>query len=200
MRAVIFLLITSLYLLTQASAISIDALQQKLAAIETVQAKFTSTRQLQGTDITLESQGIAVFSKTMGIAFRQTEPFTLSFTVTENQLREKNEGEPPKIYNRGSSPEIFKIADQIRTSLLNFDPKLLKDNFDIEFKDLKNNGYAMTLIPYDQGLLKLERIELKGDVFPTEVSYSMGGDNTVIHFSDISFAPLTQDYEKQIFN
>ncbi len=200
MRAVIFLLIISLCLLNQASAISIDTLQQKLAAIDTVQAKFTSTRQLQGTDMTLESQGIAVFSKALGIAFRQTEPFNLSFTVTEDQVREENEGEAPKIYQRRSSPEVFKIADQIRTSLLNFDPKLLEDNFDIEFKDLQDNGYSMTLIPHDQGLLKLERIELKGDVFPTEVSYSMGGDNTVIHFSDISLAPLTQDYEKQIFN
>ncbi len=200
MRAVIFLLITSLYLLAQASAISIDALQTKLATIQTVQAKFTSTRKLQGTNMILNSQGVAVFSKARGIAFRQTVPFTLNFTLTQDELREENEGEIPKIYNRNSSPEVFKVADQIRKSLLNFDPQQLQNSFAIEFQDLKDNGYAMTLIPHDQGLMKLERLELKGELFPTEVSYSMGGDNTFIHFTDISLAPLTPDYEKQIFN
>lgn len=183
----------------QIKASPIESLQNELIKINEIQADYSSVRHLKGVSIPLKSSGTIFFSRTKGLLLNQTEPFAMQITANNEQIKEQCEGVDDIIYKRAEHPEIFLFYDKINNLLFNFSQASLETEFHITFIELQQ-GYEIKLQPYDQRLIKLEKIILRTKTkskqqnnsteFPSEISYNLADDENTIILSNIKVTYL----------
>ncbi|AKJ40698.1 LolA family protein [Pragia fontium] len=181
-----------LFICQAAQAVSLDDLQQRFSHQPVLRAQFEQLRTINGMSQPLKSSGNVLIAQQHGLVWNQTKPFALKLMMNESRMEQSMVGQPPQVVTADSNPQMFQF-NAILTALFHADRQALEQNFRLNFSDLGNGGWQLTLQPTTMPLNKLFRqITLNGEQFLNAIAIDdMQGDNTRIRFFDQKTQPTT---------
>ena len=184
-----------------ASAVTLDALQQRFTEQPVVRAHFEQTRTIKDLPQPLRSNGEMLIARDNGLLWDQKAPFPMTLLLDDKRMVQIINGQPPQIITADNNPQMFQFNHLLR-ALFQADRKVLEENFRIDFKDLGNDRWSLVLTPTTTPLDKIfASLELGGATFLESIVLNdKQGDRTVIALSRHQLTPASlTDAERQRF-
>lgn len=192
------LVISYLFILPFAQAVTFEQVQQQLTSYPLIRAHFEQNRTIKGMPQTLNASGEMVISRVSGLLWQQKNPFAMRLVLKKESLLQQMEDQAPQIITAQSNPQMFQF-NHLLTALLTADQSTLTNNFKITFTSIGEKNWQLSLIPISTPLDKLfSTITLKGGQFIEAVTLNdKQGDTTLITFSQQSTSPSQLTAEEQ---
>ncbi|MCL2916436.1 outer membrane lipoprotein carrier protein LolA [Shewanella corallii] len=184
---------------TEQAGITLQQLQQTLAAHELVKGDFEQVRNLSMFSQPLSSSGHFVLSRQQGLWWQQTQPFPVSLVLTKNKLSQQFGTEAPQLMNADENPMVFYFS-HLFLSLFQGDTQKLQEQFDVALSGDADN-WTLALTPRTPPLTQVfTSIVLKGDENLDKLELTeLRGDSTRISFTDQSHPSTLTQEEQSVF-
>ncbi len=173
------------YPLSAANQPAFNKVQQQLAQAENLSGRFVQIREIKLLSSPLKSAGNFVLSKTTGLTWNQTKPFTSKLQLTASKLIEQIGNHPPTVLTKEQQPIVFFFTKTF-LSAFQGDTKELKPYFTIYFSGDPNSwviGLKAKTAPLNKAIKSIELIG--GKHINTAIIHEATGDQLTIHFSDV---------------
>ncbi|XXN65807.1 outer membrane lipoprotein carrier protein LolA [Enterobacter ludwigii] len=173
-----------------ASAVTLEQLQQRFASQPVIRANFVQVRTIEGMAQPLVSRGQLLIAQQQGLWWQQVTPFPLMLILDDKRMVQSMSGQPPQVITAESNPQMFQFNHLLR-ALFQADEKVLRENFELDFHDRGNNRWQLGLTPKAAPLNRIfSRIDLQGDAFLNRITLDdKQGDKTEITLSDTRTEP-----------
>jgi len=173
-----------LVICANASAVTLEQLQQRFASQPVIRANFVQVRTIAGMAQPLVSRGQLLIAQQQGLWWQQATPFPLMLILDDKRMVQSMSGQPPQVITADSNPQMFQFNHLLR-ALFQADEKVLRENFALDFHDLGNNRWQLGLTPKAAPLNKIfNRIDLQGEAFLNRITLDdKQGDKTEITLS-----------------
>ena len=183
------------------SAVTLEQLQHRFASQSVIRASFVQERTISGMAQPLVSRGEMVIAQRQGLWWHQTAPFPMTLVLDDRHMVQRVSTQPPQVMTAESNPQMFQFNHLLR-ALFQADEQVLRENFNLDFRDQGNDNWQLSLMPKAAPLNKIfNRIVLQGSMFLDRITLDdKQGDKTAITLSDTHTAPnhLT-DEERALF-
>ena len=175
-----------------AHGISLEELQVRFSEQNTVRADFSQKKYISGMTQALQSRGQMIMSKEYGLWWQQQSPFEMTILLDDGQMIQMVAQQQPHIINESSNPQLFQF-NALLQAILVADQVFLKKDFWIDFKDLGEEQWRLTLQPMTSPLDQIfSSIELSGGEFLQNIHIQdKQGDVTDILFENQLTQPDT---------
>ena len=179
-----------LVMCANASAVTLEQLQQRFASQPVIRANFVQVRTIEGMAQPLVSRGQLLIAQQQGLWWQQVTPFPLMLILDDKRMVQSMSGQPPQVITAESNPQMFQFNHLLR-ALFQADEKVLRENFELDFHDRGNNRWQLGLTPKAAPLNRIfSRIDLQGDAFLNRITLDdKQGDKTEITLSDTRTEP-----------
>ena len=173
-----------------AHAVTLDQLQQRFASQPVIRANFEQVRTISGMSQPLVSRGQLLIAQQQGLWWHQATPFVMTLILDDKRMVQSMSGQPPQVITADSNPQMFQFNHLLR-ALFQADEKVLRENFELEFRDQGNDQWQLSLTPKAAPLNKIfNRIDLQGTAFLNRITLDdKQGDKTAITLSDTRTEP-----------
>jgi len=173
-----------------AHAVTLDQLQQRFASQPVIRANFEQVRTIAGMSQPLVSRGQLLIAQQQGLWWHQATPFVMTLILDDKRMVQSMSGQPPQVITADSNPQMFQFNHLLR-ALFQADEKVLRENFELEFRDQGNDQWQLSLTPKAAPLNKIfNRIDLQGAAFLNRITLDdKQGDKTAITLSDTRTEP-----------
>lgn len=173
-----------------AHAVTLDQLQQRFASQPVIRANFEQVRTIAGMSQPLVSRGQLLIAQQQGLWWHQATPFVMTLILDDKRMVQSMSGQPPQVITADSNPQMFQFNHLLR-ALFQADEKVLRENFELDFRDLGNDQWQLSLTPKAAPLNKIfNRIDLQGAAFLNRITLDdKQGDKTAITLSDTRTEP-----------
>lgn len=177
-------------LCASAQAITLDQLQQRFASQPVIRANFEQVRTISGMSQPLVSRGQLLIAQQQGLWWHQATPFVMTLILDDKRMVQSMSGQPPQVITADSNPQMFQFNHLLR-ALFQADEKVLRENFELDFRDQGNDKWQLSLKPKAAPLNKIfNRIDLQGAAFLNSITLDdKQGDKTAITLSDTRTEP-----------
>ncbi|HAU5566276.1 TPA: outer membrane lipoprotein carrier protein LolA [Serratia fonticola] len=177
-------------LCASAQAITLDQLQQRFASQPVIRANFEQVRTISGMSQPLVSRGQLLIAQQQGLWWHQATPFVMTLILDDKRMVQSMSGQPPQVITADSNPQMFQFNHLLR-ALFQADEKVLRENFELDFRDQGNDKWQLSLTPKAAPLNKIfNRIDLQGAAFLNSITLDdKQGDKTAITLSDTRTEP-----------
>lgn len=186
------LLFLSLFSIT-AESLSLESTCQKLSEHPHTKGLFTQNKTVvtKGKSRVLKSSGTFIFSID-GIMWKTEKPFPSSTIVSKTQLIQVAADGKETVVDMSSNDTFSNVANTL-VAIFSNDLTLLKDGFNIDFKDNGNNKYSMKLTPKAGNVASvMESILIEGTVTSTATIDS-------ITMTESSGSPIVYEFTEQTY-
>ena len=173
-----------------AHAVTLDQLQQRFASQPVIRANFEQVRTISGMSQPLVSRGQLLIAQQQGLWWHQATPFVMTLILDDKRMVQSMSGQPPQVITADSNPQMFQFNHLLR-ALFQADEKVLRENFELDFRDQGNDQWQLSLTPKAAPLNKIfNRIDLQGTAFLNRITLDdKQGDKTAITLSDTRTEP-----------
>lgn len=173
-----------------AHAVTLEQLQQRFASQPVIRANFEQVRTISGMSQPLVSRGQLLIAQQQGLWWHQATPFVMTLILDDKRMVQSMSGQPPQVITADSNPQMFQFNHLLR-ALFQADEKVLRENFEINFRDQGNDQWQLSLTPKAAPLNKIfNRIDLQGAAFLNRITLDdKQGDKTAITLSDTRTEP-----------
>ncbi|MBK0095303.1 outer membrane lipoprotein carrier protein LolA [Erwinia sp. S63] len=173
-----------------AHAVTLDQLQQRFASQPVIRANFEQVRTIAGMSQPLVSRGQLLIAQQQGLWWHQATPFVMTLILDDKRMVQSMSGQPPQVITADSNPQMFQFNHLLR-ALFQADEKVLRENFELDFRDQGNDQWQLSLTPKAAPLNKIfNRIDLQGAAFLNRITLDdKQGDKTAITLSDTRIEP-----------
>ncbi len=196
-----FLLLLVLFISPFVSALTLDDLQQRFTEQPIIRAHFEQSRTIKGLPQPLLSRGNMLIARDQGLLWDQTAPFVMQLLLDDKRMVQMVNGQPPQTIRAEDNPQMFQFNHLLR-ALFQADPKVLEENFRIEFTSQKEGRWTLRLTPITTPLDKIfASIDLAGKTYLETIQLNdKQGDRTDITLSQHQLTPAQlTDNERQRF-
>ena len=173
-----------------AHAVTLEQLQQRFASQQVIRANFEQVRTISGMSQPLVSRGQLLIAQQQGLWWHQATPFVMTLILDDKRMVQSMSGQPPQVITADSNPQMFQFNHLLR-ALFQADEKVLRENFELDFRDQGNDQWQLSLTPKAAPLNKIfNRIDLQGAAFLNRITLDdKQGDKTAITLSDTRTEP-----------
>ncbi|MCA1175382.1 MULTISPECIES: outer membrane lipoprotein carrier protein LolA [unclassified Pantoea] len=173
-----------------AHAVTLEQLQQRFASQQVIRANFEQVRTISGMSQPLVSRGQLLIAQQQGLWWHQATPFVMTLILDDKRMVQSMSGQPPQVITADSNPQMFQFNHLLR-ALFQADEKVLRENFELNFRDQGNDQWQLSLTPKAAPLNKIfNRIDLQGAAFLNRITLDdKQGDKTAITLSDTRTEP-----------
>lgn len=173
-----------------AHAVTLEQLQQRFASQPVIRANFEQVRTISGMSQPLVSRGQLLIAQQQGLWWHQATPFVMTLILDDKRMVQSMSGQPPQVITADSNPQMFQFNHLLR-ALFQADEKVLRENFELNFRDQGNDQWQLSLTPKAAPLNKIfNRIDLRGAAFLNRITLDdKQGDKTAITLSDTRTEP-----------
>lgn len=173
-----------------AHAVTLEQLQQRFASQPVIRANFEQVRTISGMSQPLVSRGQLLIAQQQGLWWHQATPFVMTLILDDKRMVQSMSGQPPQVITADSNPQMFQFNHLLR-ALFQADEKVLRENFELDFRDQGNDQWQLSLTPKAAPLNKIfNRIDLQGAAFLNRITLDdKQGDKTAITLSDTRTEP-----------
>lgn len=173
-----------------AHAVTLEQLQQRFASQPVIRANFEQVRTISGMSQPLVSRGQLLIAQQQGLWWHQATPFVMTLILDDKRMVQSMSGQPPQVITADSNPQMFQFNHLLR-ALFQADEKVLRENFELNFRDQGNDQWQLSLTPKAAPLNKIfNRIDLQGAAFLNRITLDdKQGDKTAITLSDTRTEP-----------
>lgn len=173
-----------------ASAVTLEQLQQRFASQPVIRASFVQVRSIAGMAQPLVSRGQLLIAQQQGLWWHQATPFPMTLILDDHRMVQSMSGQPPQVITADSNPQMFQFNHLLR-ALFQADEQVLRENFELNFRDDGRDGWQLSLTPKAAPLNKIfNRIDLQGAAYLNRITLDdRQGDKTEITLSDTRTQP-----------
>lgn len=173
-----------------ASAVTLEQLQQRFASQPVIRASFVQVRSIAGMAQPLVSRGQLLIAQQQGLWWHQATPFPMTLILDDHRMVQSMSGQPPQVITADSNPQMFQFNHLLR-ALFQADEQVLRENFELNFRDDGDDGWQLSLTPKAAPLNKIfNRIDLQGAAYLNRITLDdRQGDKTEITLSDTRTQP-----------
>jgi len=191
-------LVTGFFISSGLYAITIDQVCNQLAAHPITKGDFVQLKTITTAKGSreLKSNGTFLFGVD-GIMWNTVKPFPSKMVVTKNKIIQTDAKGNENVIDGTDNPTFASIASTISAVFSN-DLSLLKQNFDISFKDNGNGSWEMKLTPKDSTITSVMQYLV---VSGTSSSGTSSLDSIVMYESSdnkITYNFTNQTYPKEL--
>lgn len=181
-----------------AHAVTLEQLQQRFASQPVIRANFEQVRTISGMSQPLVSRGQLLIAQQQGLWWHQATPFVMTLILDDKRMVQSMSGQPPQVITADSNPQMFQFNHLLR-ALFQADEKVLRENFELDFRDQGNDQWQLSLTPKAAPLNKIfNRIDLQGAAFLNRITLDdKQGDKTAITLSDTRTEPKQMTDEER---
>ncbi|MEC4726857.1 outer membrane lipoprotein carrier protein LolA [Shewanella sp. D64] len=187
----------------------LENLTQRLELGDSASGKFTQYRQLKVLKKPLVSQGLFAFDTKQGLIWQQTQPFSSSLILKDDELIQVDSSGHRQMIKASESQGAGALAETMPTllkallsgniSALNqqFTLYLVQSSPDTSASDIANS-WQLGLVPKDPLMHKvIPQMVLEGDAQLTSLTLLSGnGDTSRIEFEQINSEPLSEEMQQ----
>ena len=172
------------------SALTLDDLQQRFTAQPVIRAHFDQVRTIKDMPQPLRSEGTMLIARDKGLLWDQTRPFPMQLLLDDKRMVQVINGQPPQTITAENNPQMFQFNHLLR-ALFQADEQVLRENFELNFRDDGGDGWQLSLTPKAAPLNKIfNRIDLQGAAYLNRITLDdRQGDKTEITLSDTRSQP-----------
>ena len=176
---------------------SMEDLQGLLAKNSIVRGDFAQSRTMSMFKQPLLSKGHFVLSKDNGLLWRQTQPFSVFLTLTQNKLKQQFANQTPQLMSAKDNPMVFYFS-HLFLSLFQGNTQALTLQFDLLLTGNKNH-WQLNLTPKEAPLNQVfSSIQLAGSDYINSLLLTENrGDKTSIIFTNQRSLPTSLTVEEQ---
>lgn len=193
------ILVTMISIAYSVSAFELQDLNKRFINQENVSAQFYQERNLTGLEKPLVTEGSMLISREHGLLWMQQKPFILRFILTDNTMVQVLQNQKATVISAQDNPKMFEF-NSILKAIFVADEKTLLNNFDINLKELDQDGFLLTLKPKVSPLDKIfDYIKITGHQYVDEIFLAdKNNESTKILFKDQKTLPnpLDKNYLK----
>ncbi|MDR6298945.1 outer membrane lipoprotein carrier protein LolA [Pantoea dispersa] len=173
-----------------ASAVTLEQLQLRFASQPVIRASFVQVRSIAGMAQPLMSRGQLLIAQQQGLWWHQATPFPMTLILDDHRMVQSMSGQPPQVITADSNPQMFQFNHLLR-ALFQADEQVLRENFELNFRDDGRDGWQLSLTPKAAPLNKIfNRIDLQGAAYLNRITLDdRQGDKTEITLSDTRTQP-----------
>lgn len=172
------------------SAVTLDELQQRFTEQPVIRAHFAQTRTIKDLPQPLRSQGDMLIARDKGLLWDQKAPFPMMLMLDDARMVQIVNNQPAQVITAESNPQMFQFNHLLR-ALFQADEQVLRENFELNFRDDGGDGWQLSLTPKAAPLNKIfNRIDLQGAAYLKRITLDdRQGDKTEITLSDTRTQP-----------
>lgn len=153
--------------------------QAQLAKPAVLTGNFEQTRRMQLLSQPLSSSGTFMLSKTQGLVWEQTQPFSSKMLVNANKIEQTIMNNPPMVITKKEQPVVFAFTS-VFLSVFRGDTSQIEDIFSIYFEGNKQHwqiALRPKSAPFNQAIVN---IEIEGGQYIDMITVHETQDNTML--------------------
>lgn len=176
---------------------AVEAITASVVRPDVLRGQFIQEKQVSGFSNPLRSQGRFVVARTQGVIWTTLKPFPSEVVVTADRILSRQRDGSRRVELDARQQPALRSVNAVMFALMSGDVQALSGQFDLQARQ-QADGWQLQLTPKSAMLAKAFRsLSLQGDRYVREVQIvEANGDNTRIHFSDMSESPATLDADE----
>ncbi|WP_119343664.1 LolA family protein [Facilibium subflavum] len=161
-------------------------IQKAQAQMDHIRGDFTQTRNMKLLSRPLKSSGTFELDKSKELTWSQEKPFKSTLVVTDNEIRQSIEDNPPMIITAKEQPIVFAFT-RVFLSIFKGNTAAIEQYFNIYFQgDAKHwiVGFKPKSSPLNKAITS---IVMEGGVYASKITVNEAkGNQMIIEFSNVS--------------
>lgn len=165
----------------------LDSVAARIMTASVLHGDFAQQRTLAGFAKPLRSSGNFIAARERGVLWTSTAPFPVELVITDEQIRERVDGQDTVVLDAGSEPALRQI-NRVLLTLLQGDVAALREHFAVA-GSIDAAHWRLDLTPLGQLGEAIARIQLTGSTHVESVVIDeRNGDASRIDFSALRAA------------